>query len=59
MLTKAVPSPAYDEDKALLATLGMTMRPPFADGSEKQQSTFTRSDGTGSQTPACHPACQQ
>jgi biotin synthase len=30
MLTKAVPSPAYDEDKALLATLGMTMRAPFA-----------------------------
>jgi biotin synthase len=29
MLTKAVPSPAYDEDKALLATLGMTMRRPF------------------------------
>jgi biotin synthase len=33
MLTKAVPSPAYDEDKALLATLGMTMRPPFKDRS--------------------------
>jgi biotin synthase len=32
MLTKAVPSPAYDEDKALLATLGMKMRPPFKDG---------------------------
>ncbi len=31
MLTKAVPSPAYDEDKALLNTLGMTMRPPFKD----------------------------
>lgn len=31
MLTKAVPSPAYDEDKALLATLGLTMRPPFKD----------------------------
>lgn len=29
MLTKAVPSPAYDQDKALLATLGMKMRPPF------------------------------
>ena len=29
MLTKAVPSPAYDEDKALLASLGMTMRAPF------------------------------
>jgi biotin synthase len=29
MLTKAVPSPAYDEDKAMLAALGMTMRKPF------------------------------
>jgi biotin synthase len=29
MLTKAVPSPAYDEDKALLGTLGLKMRPPF------------------------------
>jgi biotin synthase len=33
MLTKAVPSPAYDEDKAFLAMLGMTMRPPFKDRS--------------------------
>jgi biotin synthase len=31
MLTKAVTSPAYDEDKALLNTLGLTMRPPFKD----------------------------
>lgn len=31
MLTKAVPSPDYDEDKALLTTLGMTMRQPFTD----------------------------
>lgn len=29
MLTKAVPSPAYDEDKALLASLGLKIRPPF------------------------------
>jgi biotin synthase len=29
MLTSAVPSPAYDEDKVLLNTLGLTMRPPF------------------------------
>jgi biotin synthase len=33
MLTKAVPSPAYDEDKALLATLGLKIRPPFKDQS--------------------------
>ncbi len=31
MLTKAVASPAYDEDKAMLYTLGLTMRPPFKD----------------------------
>jgi biotin synthase len=31
MLTKAVPSPDYDQDKAMLATLGLTMRPPFKD----------------------------
>jgi biotin synthase len=31
MLTKAAACPAYDEDKALLATLGLTMRPPFKD----------------------------
>jgi biotin synthase len=29
MLTKAVTSPTYDEDKALLSTLGLTMRAPF------------------------------
>ncbi len=32
MLTKAVPSPAYDEDKVLLHKLGLSIRPPFADG---------------------------
>ena len=30
MLTKAVPSPSYDADKALLDLLGLTMREPFA-----------------------------
>jgi biotin synthase len=29
MLTKAVPSPSYDADKALLDLLGLTMREPF------------------------------
>jgi biotin synthase len=33
MLTRAAPCPAYDEDKALLNTLGLTMRPPFKDRS--------------------------
>lgn len=32
MLTKAVPSPAYDEDKALLKKLGLCIRAPFKDG---------------------------
>ncbi len=32
MLTPAVPSPDYNADKALLNTLGLTMRPPFKDG---------------------------
>ena len=29
MLTKAVPSPSYDADHALLETLGMRFREPF------------------------------
>jgi biotin synthase len=32
MLTKAVPSPDYDADKALLTKFGLTIRPPFKDG---------------------------
>jgi biotin synthase len=32
MLTSAVPSPAYDEDRAMLTAMGMTMRPPFKNG---------------------------
>lgn len=32
MLTEAAPSPDYDEDKQLLSTLGLTMRPPFKNG---------------------------
>ena len=31
MLTKAVPSPDYDQDRAMLATFGLTVRPPFKD----------------------------
>lgn len=31
MLTSAVPSQSYDEDKALLDTLGLRIRPPFKD----------------------------
>jgi biotin synthase len=29
MLTKAVESPGYDEDRAMLERLGLTLRPPF------------------------------
>ena len=31
MLTKAVPSPDYDADRAMLEQLGLRMRPPFRD----------------------------
>lgn len=37
MLTSAVPSQSYDEDKALLNTLGLRMRPPFKDGHPGRQ----------------------
>jgi biotin synthase len=39
MLTKAVPSQSYDEDKALLSKLGLTMRPPFKDRQVAAEST--------------------
>jgi biotin synthase len=32
MLTRAVPSPDYDADKAMLDVMGLRMRPPFKDG---------------------------
>jgi len=32
MLTKAVPSPDYDADKAMLDVMGLKSRPPFKDG---------------------------
>jgi biotin synthase len=32
MLTKAVPSPDYDADKAMLDVMGLSMRPPFKNG---------------------------
>jgi biotin synthase len=41
MLTKAVPSPAYDEDKAMLASLGMTMRRPFQNDVRQQKELET------------------
>ena len=34
MLTKAAGCADYDQDKALLSTLGLTMRPPFKDGTD-------------------------
>lgn len=36
MLTKAVPSPGYDEDQAMLDKLGMTIRPSFKNGHPRE-----------------------
>jgi biotin synthase len=44
MLTKAVPSPAYDEDKALLGMLGLKIRPPFKDGRRSGKDDGATSD---------------
>jgi len=41
MLTSAVPSQSYDEDKALLNTLGLKMRPPFKDGHPHERRAYT------------------
>lgn len=50
MLTKAVPSPDYDADRALLDTLGLTMRPPFKDGHPSGPAPLTTtSKGTAEQ----------
>jgi len=40
MLTKAAPCPAYDQDKALLGALGLSMRPPFKDYSNSEDSSI-------------------
>ncbi|HEX8323778.1 MAG TPA: biotin synthase BioB [Tepidisphaeraceae bacterium] len=39
MLTKAVPSQSYDEDKALLGKLGLKIRPPFKDAAAPAETT--------------------
>lgn len=49
MLTKAVPSQTYDEDKALLRKLGLSIRPPFKEAVGRgvetpETSVFTVSD---------------
>ena len=44
MLTTAVPSPAYDEDKALLGTLGMKIRPPFKDSRRDEPESGLKMD---------------
>jgi biotin synthase len=48
MLTRAVPSPAYDEDKALLQKLGLRIRPPFKQADH--------SDHTDAPQPSCASA---
>jgi len=41
MLTKAVPSPSYDADHALLEALGMTLREPFKMGRPQDKRAVT------------------
>ena len=53
MLTKAVPSPAYDEDKALLATLGLTLRPPFKDGKPQPKPPASPEAGADARSGCC------
>lgn len=53
MLTKAVPSPSYTADQALLAALGMTFREPFKLGHPGER-------GSAAEAPAgaaCHASC--
>ena len=59
MLTMAVPSPAYDEDKALLGALGMKIRPPFKDGRpEHHNIAVAQSDAQpDSQSADCSAHC--
>jgi biotin synthase len=44
MLTKAVPSPSYDADHELLATLGMTFRGPFKFGHPTERAEACTTD---------------
>ncbi len=41
MLTKAVPSPSYDKDRALLDALGLKMREPFKYGRPQDRAELT------------------
>jgi biotin synthase len=43
MLTKAVPSPDYEEDKAMLSKLGLSMRPPFKGADSQAAEVDTKS----------------
>ena len=45
MLTKAVPSPSYDADQALLAALGMTFREPFKMGHPTERAAACATSG--------------
>jgi biotin synthase len=56
MLTKAVPSPDYDQDRAMLATLGLTVRPPFKEkkpgGADRAAAAATTDElSAGSEQP--------
>jgi hypothetical protein len=48
MLTKAVPSPSYDADKALLDALGLVMRAPFVNSNSPRAAELAEQVGLGS-----------
>jgi biotin synthase len=52
MLTKASPSQDYDQDKAMLDVLGLTMRPPFKDVPGRQR-TEDHAERQGGEVPCC------
>jgi biotin synthase len=61
MLTRAVPSPDYDADKAMLDVMGLRMRPPFKDGMPEHVATATEAAGgqQGCAAPAADAAVPQ
>ena len=56
MLTKAVPSPSYAADKALLDALGLVMRAPFVNPNSPRAAELAEQVGLGS-APAL-PVCE-
>ncbi len=52
MLTRAVPSPDYEADRALLNTLGLKMRPPFKNAGRGDDEVAERAQTQQVQQPA-------